>query len=222
MNPQIYQNLPDTDTKCWFCGEIRVHMLLLKDKVRESAEIKRNKSQGSSMATSRAPAPGELNSMAHFTEQCSTVSNVNGLPREILHMIFETFNTDQGMRRGRLSLLVQQYIRNPDSVSFDKGYHRERTAIFRCLYVCKLWREIVLDVLFAKSHRCLNRKERTSKHLGLVLFIRDAECFRPRSPSAPKELTMFHLDFHKKCRWQDTCACESAEEIAECPYRDFD
>lgn len=146
------------------------------------------------------------------------LGNINDLPREVLHMIFETFNTYQGKRRGKLSLLVQQYIRDPNSVSYDKGYECDRTAIFQCLNVCRLWRDIVLDVLFAKSYRCWTRKEKTRKHLGLIGFIRDAECFRSPEP----EIVLSERDLHKKCRWRDTCACEFVMDIAQCPYRDFD
>lgn len=155
-----------------------------------------------------------------LTQHSLYLTNINELPREILHTIFETMNNYQGKRRGKLSLLIQQYIRDRYSVSFEKGYECDRTAIFRCLNVCKLWRDIVLDVLFAKSYRCWSRQEQTHKFLGLNRFIRDAEIFRPQLP--PELVTLLKGDLHKKCRFRDVCICEAAEDIAECPYRDLD
>lgn len=159
----------------------------------------------------------DMEPLDHEQRQSQT-GNINNLPREILFSIIETLNTQQGKRRGKLSLVVQQYMRDPHSVSFDKGHEPDRTAIFRCLDVCRLWRDVVLDVLFAKSYRCWNHREQTQKRLGLVRFISDAECFRPPSP----EVVLREENPHKKCRWDETCVCEEAVDISQCPYRDLD
>ena len=113
------------------------------------------------------------------TETQTSTLHISDLPHEILHNILANFDTSQGKRRGKLSQVIQAYIRDPCSVSVDKGYQEDRATLFICLNVCKLWRSIVLNVLFSRSHRCWTRKEEKLKYLGLIRFKRDAEWDRP-------------------------------------------